>query len=130
MSKPDQLNDARLDAMRYAVEQIKKTSLEEFEKELRWRGAYRIGAGVSAQQMKKWMYDSEKILYPKMYGALFTALHDQYCFGRKRLNVLNERCCGKIEFLIENPQEWENFEKELEKILHEPLEMKLVNAPK
>lgn len=26
--------------------------------------------------------------------------------------------------------EWENFEKELEKILHEPLEMKLVNAPK
>lgn len=53
MSKADQLNDARLQGMQYALNQIKKIGTEEFEKEMKWRSRVKIYFTITPQEIKK-----------------------------------------------------------------------------
>ena len=123
MSKADQLNDARLQGMQYALNQIKKIGIEEFEKEMKWRSRVRIYFTITPQEIKKASDRMQGRILQIVRTMAMIVLHDEFDFGKKRLFRFNERYNKKVQALNEDYVTWQDYDQVFEEITGERLEM-------
>lgn len=114
MSKTSELMDARLQGMDYALRTIKEIGVEAFEKELQTRCNHKIAHTVSQQaineasdNIKAWCYETVACLF-------YLGLRDEFDFGKKRINRLNNRMTEKVRCLNENFVTWDDYKQILQ----------------
>lgn len=115
MSKADDIAMARIAGMEYALRRIREAGMEEFEKELGWRNRNRIGMTITQQEINEASDRIKAQTYDTMRVMTLLTLHDEFGFGKARLDRFNERWNTKVECLTEDFAEWEDYKK----ILHD-----------
>lgn len=112
MSKVDRESQARLDGMHYAVRRIKEIGMEEFEKELKWRGNHRIGmVELRPEELRKATTELYQIEYKRNIIISMLVLKDEFDFDTADLRRFNARCNQKTDSLIDKFIEWDDYEQ-------------------
>ena len=114
MSRADQENLQRIYAMEYAVKRIKEVGLEEFEKELAWRGHTKVGIALSPEEIRKQSDAIQAFVHKTVRILAMIVLHDEFGFGHDRLERFNDRFNKKTEGLLDNYVTWDDYAKILE----------------
>lgn len=109
MSRADREAQARVDGMQYAVRQIKQIGLEAFERELKWRGKVRVGVCLTPEELDRASWGIKEQVYTTMRIMSMLVLHDEFGFGKKRLNQFNERFNRKVDSLAGNYATWDDY---------------------
>ena len=122
MSKASELNDARLQGMQYALNQIKSNGIEAFEKEMKWRAGRKIGVNISQQELLEASVKIKSQCYDTIRAMSMLVLIDEFGFGKKRLHQYNDRYNLKTECLSEGFATWDDYIGILEDTLGEKFE--------
>ena len=123
MSKASELNDARLQGMNYALKQIKANGIEAFEAEMKWRAGIRIGVNIKPQELNEAAHKIREKLDATMRAMALIVLHDEFDFGRKRLDRFVARWNKKAEGIMENYATWDDYIAVVEEIMGEKFEV-------
>ena len=124
MSKADREGDARLQGMDYALRVIKASGIEAFEKELQWRCNRKIKVSITQQELNDASNRIKEQTYDTIRCMALIVLHDEFDFGKKRLQRFNERYNRKVEGLTDNYVDWEDYIRIAEEIMGEKMEVR------
>lgn len=109
MPRIDKETRARLDGMLYAYRRIKEIGAEEFEKELRWRGAYGIGLPITPEEIRNGSASIEDNVYQVLASCSCLALHDEFDFEQGEIKRYLDRFNAKIQGLNGNYVDWSDY---------------------
>lgn len=113
MSKADKESMARISGMEYAVRRIRETSLEEFEKELRWRNRNRIGMTISPQEISEASNAIKAQTYDTIRIMTLMLLLDKFDFTVEQVEAFNDAWNFRVECLTDNYVEWDDYKQAL-----------------
>lgn len=102
-------DEARLAGMKYAYRQIADHGLDYFAKELRNRGAFNITIPISNADIEAASRAIREQTYDTMLCMSLLVLHDEYDFGRKRLERFLRRFEEKTRALEGGELLWEDY---------------------
>lgn len=105
MGKINRDAQTRIDGMTYAVRRIKEIGMEEFEKELAWRGNINLGLQLNPKEL---LTIADSIIVESRVTAMLV-LHDEFDFGRKRIERFNSRFNDKMEGLNKSYVTWGDY---------------------
>ena len=100
---------ARLDGMEYAFRRIRDIGLEEFAKELSWRGSVGIAIPVSPEEIRNASANLEDEVYRTLAGCSLMALHDELDLEKEELSRYIQRFNQKMQGLNANYVEWDDY---------------------
>lgn len=106
MSRLDREAEARMNGMDYALRRIKEIGIEEFEKELEWRGRKNYSVHITSREA---INAAEQAYKHIRIGALIT-LYDEFDFDKKMLDRFNERYNDKMDSLNKGYVNWGDYE--------------------
>lgn len=116
MSRIEKEAQIRIDGMEYALRRIKEIGIEEFEKELKWRGNVHFGLQLNPREL---LETADSIIVESRVAAMLV-LHDEFDFGRKRIERFNSRFNDKMEGLNKSYVTWGEYLQ----IMHDELGIK------
>lgn len=103
-------DDARLAGMMYAYKQIKEHGLDYFKKELQNRGAYHIAVAISNADLTAASKAIREQTFDTMMVMSLLTLHDEFDFGKTRLERFMQRFESKSNALATDGQlKWEDY---------------------
>ena len=110
MSRADRESQARIDGMYYAVKRIQEIGIEDFQKELAYRGRCKIGiVDTSLEELRKAMTSMYEEQYLKNCILTMLVLKDEFGFDKPALRRFNARCNVKTECLIQDYADWKDY---------------------
>ncbi len=109
MGKRNRESEARLDGMSYALRQIDAKGVEEFRKEIKWRGANNVGLTITPEEIRSASTSIEDMVYTTVMTISMLALHDEFDFSKEMLEQFLNRFNDKMEGLNERYVEWGDY---------------------
>lgn len=106
MSRLDREAEARMNGMDYALRRIKEIGIEEFEKELEWRGRKNFSAHITSREA----INAAEQAYKHIRIAALITLYDEFDFDKKMLDRFNERYNDKMDSLNKGYVNWGDYE--------------------
>lgn len=106
MSRLDREAEARMNGMDYALRRIKEIGIEEFEKELEWRGRKNYSVHITSREA---INAAEQAYKHIRIGALIT-LYDEFDFDKAMLDRFNKRYNDKMDSLNKGYVNWGDYE--------------------
>lgn len=105
MSKSKE-EQARREGMSYALRYAREHGLDALESELKRRGAYNIPIRISNAELKEFTKNAKEMMLDTVLILTSVTLHDEFGFGRERLNRFKKRFNFKAECIGENYTDW------------------------
>ena len=106
MSRLDREAEARMNGMDYALRRIKEIGIEEFEKELEWRGRKNFSVHITSREA----INAAEQAYKHIRIATLITLYDEFDFDKKMLDRFNERYNDKMDSLNKGYVNWGDYE--------------------
>ena len=106
MSRLDREAEARMNGMDYALRRIKEIGIEEFEKELEWRGRKNYSVHITSREA----INAAEQAYKHIRIAALITLHDEFDFDKAMLDRFNERYNDKMDSLNKGYVNWGDYE--------------------
>lgn len=106
MSRLDREAEARMNGMDYALRRIKEIGIEEFEKELEWRGRKNFSVHITSREA----INAAEQAYKHIRIAALITLYDEFDFDKKMLDRFNERYNDKMDSLNKGYVNWGDYE--------------------
>lgn len=106
MSRLDREAEARMNGMDYALRRIKAIGIEEFEKELEWRGRKNYSVHITSREA----INAAEQAYKHIRIAALITLYDEFDFDKKMLDRFNERYNDKMDSLNKGYVNWGDYE--------------------
>lgn len=97
---------ARREGMSYALRYAKEHGLDGLEKELKYRGAYEIPLKISNNDLQKFTDNAKNMMLDTVLILASMTLHDEFGFGRERLQRFIKRFNFKAECIGEGYTNW------------------------
>ena len=99
---------ARREGMSYAIRYAKKHGLEALEEDLKRRQAYNIPIRISNKELQTITYNEKNIMLDTVLILASVTLHDEFGFGRDRLERFIRRFNFKAECIGEDYTDWQD----------------------
>lgn len=106
MSRLDREAEARINGMDYALRRIKEIGIEEFEKELEWRGRKNYSVHITSREA----INAAEQAYKHIRIAALITLYDEFDFNKKMLDRFNKRYNDKMDSLNKGYVNWGDYE--------------------
>lgn len=99
---------ARREGMSYALKYAKENGIEALESELKRRGAYNIPIRISDKDLKAFTDNAKMMLLDTVLILTSMTLHDEFGFGKERLQRFIERFNFKAECIGDDYTTWQD----------------------
>ena len=99
---------ARREGMSYALKYVKENGIEALENELKRRGAYNIPIRISDKDLKVFTDNAKMMLLDTVLILASMTLHDEFGFGKERLQRFIKRFNFKAECIGEDYTTWQD----------------------
>ena len=99
---------ARREGMAYALRYAREHSLDALESDLKKRGAYNIPIRISDKDLKVFTDNAKNMMLDTVLILTSVTLHDEFGFGKKRLERFRARFNFKAECIGENFTDWQD----------------------
>lgn len=99
---------ARREGMSYALKYAKENGIEALESELKRRGAYNIPIRISDKDLKAFTDNAKMMLLDTVLILASMTLHDEFGFGKERLQRFIKRFNFKAECIGEDYTTWQD----------------------
>ncbi len=106
MSRLDREAEARMNGMDYALRRIKEIGIEEFEKELEWRGRKNYSVHITSREA----INAAEQAYKHIRIAALITLYDEFDFDKAMLDRFNKRYNDKMDSLNKGYVNWGDYE--------------------
>ena len=106
MSRLDREAEARMNGMDYALRRIKEIGIEEFEKELEWRGRKNYSVHITSREA----INAAEQAYKHIRIAALITPYDEFDFDKAMLDRFNERYNDKMDSLNKGYVNWGDYE--------------------
>lgn len=105
MSKSKE-EQARREGMSYALRYAREHGLDALEEDLKKRGAYNIPVRIDGKALQEFTDNAKNMMLDAILILASVTLHDEFGFGRERLNRFKKRFNFKAECIGENYTDW------------------------
>lgn len=95
-TKADEIIKLRNEGMAYALKIAKEHGVEELEKQVKIRGYLKCSVRFTPEELNKSCDNVAERIYNNMLTMVYAVLHDQYEFGKKRLQRFKEEFDQKV----------------------------------
>ena len=102
-------DQARLDGMAYATQQIERLGLEAFKKELAMRGRRNLALAAPLDGILEGSQRIKEMTLDTVLTMAVAVLHDEFGFGKVRCKRFSERYTKKTECLKDNLVSWDDY---------------------
>lgn len=102
-------DQARLDGMAYATQQIEKLGLEAFKKELAMRGRRKLALAAPLDGILEGSQRIKEMTLDTVLTMAVMVLHDEFGFGKKRCKQFTDRYNLKSECLAAGLVTWDDM---------------------
>lgn len=109
MKAADREAIARLEGMDYALRQIEKIGTEEFRKELRTRSRMGLAIRVTPKEMDDASQKIKEMCLDTVLTMAVAVLHDEFDFGKKRIQRFFDRYKLKSSCLMGGFVSWQDY---------------------
>ena len=99
---------ARREGMSYALRYAKDNGIEALEKELKRRQAYNIPIRISNKELQAFTDNAKNMMLDTVLILASVTLHDEFGFGRERLERFMRRFNFKAECIGEDYTDWQD----------------------
>ena len=99
---------ARREGMSYAIRYAKKHGLEALEEDLKRRQAYNIPIRISNKELQTFTDNVKNMMLDTVLILASVTLHDEFGFGRDRLERFMRRFNFKAECIGEDYTDWQD----------------------
>lgn len=99
---------ARREGMSYALKYAREHGLDALEEELKLRGAYNIPIRINKKELQEFTNNAKAMLLDTVLILTSVTLHDEFGFGKKRLEQFIERFNTKAECIGEEYTDWQD----------------------
>ena len=107
MSKSKE-EQARREGMSYALRYAREHGLDALEEDLKKRGAYNIPVRISDKELKAFTDNAKNMMLDTVLILTSVTLHDEFGFGKKRLEQFKKRFNFKAECIGEDYTDWQD----------------------
>ena len=83
--------------------------VQELIKEMKWRGMLGVPLGVKKSEVKDFERRMQVACVSRVLCVALLTLHDEFGFGKKRLEKFQKRYNLKADVLIEDFSDWEEY---------------------
>lgn len=99
---------ARREGMSYALRYAKEHGLEALEEDLKRRQAYNIPIRISNKELQSFTDNTKNMILDTVLILASVTLHDEFGFGRERLERFVKRFNFKAECIGEDYTDWKD----------------------
>ena len=99
---------ARREGMSYALKYVKENGIEALENEFKRRGAYNIPIRISDKDLKVFTDNAKMMLLDTVLILASMTLHDEFGFGKDRLQRFVKRFNFKAECIGDDYTTWQD----------------------
>lgn len=99
----------RMEGMDYALRQIEKIGTEAFRKELQIRGRTGIGVSLSPKELDDASQKIKEMCLDTVLTMTVAVLHDEFDFGKKRIQRFFDRYMFKSSCLQGGFATWQDY---------------------
>lgn len=99
---------ARREGMSYALRYAKEHGLEALEEDLKRRQAYNIPIRISNKELQCFTDNAKNMMLDTVLILASVTLHDEFGFGRERLERFKRRFNFKAECIGEDYTDWQD----------------------
>ena len=107
MSKSKE-EQARREGMSYALRYAREQGLDALEADLKKRGAYNIPVRIDDKALKDFTDNAKNMMLDTILILASVTLHDEFGFGRERLERFMKRFNFKAECIGEDYTDWQD----------------------
>ena len=100
---------ARLEGMSYALRYAREHGLDALESDLKKRGAYNIPVRISDKELKAFTDNAKNMMLDTVLILTSVTLHDEFGFGKQRLERFKARFNLKAECIGEDYASWQDM---------------------
>lgn len=100
---------ARREGMSYALRYAREHGLDALEADLKKRGAYNIPVRISDKELKAFTDNAKNMMLDTVLILTSVTLHDEFGFGKKRLEQFKKRFNFKAECIGEDFASWQDM---------------------
>ena len=100
---------ARREGMSYALRIAKEKGIEELEKDLNMRKVVDLPIPVSKKALEECIDNIKNNTVDTFVILMIATLHDEFCFGEKRIQRAIDRFNFKAECLAEDYCSWDDY---------------------
>ena len=108
MSKSKE-EQARREGMSYALRYAREHGLDALEADLKKRGAYNIPVRIDDKALKEFTDNAKNMMLDTILILASVTLHDEFGFGKERLNRFKKRFNFKAECIGEDFASWQDM---------------------
>lgn len=99
---------ARREGMSYALRYAREHGLDALEEDLKRRAAYDIPVRISQKELKEFTNNAKSMILDTVLILASVTLHDEFGFGRERLERFIKRFNFKAECIGEDYTDWQD----------------------
>lgn len=99
---------ARREGMSYALKYAREHGLDALEEELKLRGAYNIPIRINKKELQEFTNNTKAMILDTVLILTSVTLHDEFGFGKKRLEQFIDRFNTKAECIGEEYTDWQD----------------------
>ena len=111
MGKKSQYDAGRLDGLELGLRIAETDGIEALRKECRMRGAWNLNLSLMTKDVDKITETLKEICYQTMMVAWVSVLHDEFGFGKVKLERFRERFNLKTACMGDDMVSWSDFRK-------------------
>lgn len=100
----------RTDGMEYALRIVKEKGIEALEKEVKVRTWSGISLRITAEEINEASEKIKHMVLDTMTIMTVLTLHDEFGFGRKRIQQFLDRFTLKAECILEDYATWQDYQ--------------------
>lgn len=99
---------ARREGMSYALRYAREHGLDALEEDLKRRAAYDIPIRISQKELQEFTNNAKSMILDTVLILTSVTLHDEFGFGRERLERFIKRFNFKAECIREEYTDWQD----------------------
>lgn len=108
--KEKMMQQYRTDGMEYALRIVKEKGIEALEKEVKVRTWSGISLRITAEEINEASEKIKHMVLDTMTIMTVLTLHDEFGFGRKRIQQFLDRFTLKAECILEDYATWQDYQ--------------------
>lgn len=108
-SKAKLMQDYRTDGMEYALRIVREKGVEELAREVKLRRGTGISLRMTQEEVDEAALEIKQRCLQTMTAVSILTLHDEFEFGRKRIDRFLKRFRTKAEVLLEHYATWDDY---------------------
>lgn len=108
LTKDEQL---RREGMSYALKVAKEKGIEGLEEELRFRGAYNVPINIPKATLDEFTLNVKQHMFDTLSLLTSATLHDEFGFGKERIQRFIKRLNLKAECIGEDYCTWQDYQE-------------------